>query len=59
MKLPLKILVILAAVFWIGAVGLFVVGGMRAELSMLRWMAIPDALLAVFFTVLAANKAFK
>lgn len=59
MKLPLKVLVILAAACWISAVVLFVIGNENPGLTVLRLAAIPDALLAVVFTVMSANQAFK
>ncbi len=46
MKLPLKVLVILAAACWISAVALFVIGNEYPGLAVLRLAAIPDALLA-------------
>ena len=59
MKLPLKILVVLAVACWISAVVLFVIGNEYSGLTVSRLAAIPDALLAVVFTVLSANQAFK
>ncbi len=56
MKMPLGIMLLLAAILWTSALTMFVVGSSMQGLWILRWAAIPDAVLALAFTVLAAQK---
>jgi len=56
MKLPLRILVLLSAVLWISSITMFAIGMMIPGLSILRFGAIPDAVIALVFSALAAQK---
>lgn len=56
MKLPLLLLIILAIAGWTSAVVLLVLGSSSENLSVLKWAAIPDFLMAVVVTVGAVRK---
>ena len=55
-RFPFKILVLLAVIFWISAFIMFAIGVMMPGLSILRLAAIPDVVLALIFTVFAAQR---
>jgi len=60
MKVPFRILVMFAAILWMSAFTMFAIGVTAHGSSALRLAvilaAIPDAVLALVFTVLAAQK---
>jgi len=56
MKLPLRTLVILSMVLCLSSVTIFAMGMMMHGASVLRLAAIPDAVMALVFTALAAQK---
>jgi hypothetical protein len=59
MKKPLLPLVIVAVALWTSALTLFVVGTLKPELSVLRWAALADALVAGGFTAYVADRMFR
>jgi len=50
MKISATILTVFSVVFWVSAAVLFYVGLTYKDLSILRWLAIPDALVAAVLT---------
>ncbi|MEW6303642.1 MAG: hypothetical protein AB1705_09240 [Verrucomicrobiota bacterium] len=55
-KMPLMVLVILAAAFWVSAIGLLVLALTQKNLGAIKWVALADGLVALVFTFLASRK---
>lgn len=56
MKNP-RVLFLLAISFWVSSVGLFFAGSMNESLSILKWVALPDAAFGALLTALIAFRS--
>ena len=55
-NIPFRVLIILAAAFWLSTLTMLVMGVSMAGLSVLRLAAIPDGIFAVIFTAIAVRR---
>jgi hypothetical protein len=56
MKIPFRILLLISVLLWLSAFTMFAMGMLMHGASVFRLAAIPEAVMALIFTALAAQK---